>query len=245
MRVHAIIENHILINVKYTLHLSFNKIIPMNYLLPHRCKKMGAIMAPIGLLLWLCMQMGIVTRVLVFVFGNAEGQNSYSYHIVNVTIAILSFFSFLSGIYFVTFSKEKIEDEMVQRIRLDSFHFAALIQIIVIILGFLAMLIFRDPGESGLLLFFIGILFLFWLSFIGRFNYILHFKFKQMKNTIKEARTHLQLTQVQLAEMVNVSRQTIISIENSRYIPSVLLSLKLAIALRKKVEALFQLDKSD
>lgn len=66
-----------------------------------------------------------------------------------------------------------------------------------------------------------------------------------MKNTIKEARTHLQLTQVQLAEMVNVSRQTIISIENSRYIPSVLLSLKLANALRKKVEALFELEKSD
>ena len=122
--------------------------------------------------------MGIVTRGLVFVFGNAERQNSNPFHIVNVTIAILSFFSFLSGIYFVTFSKEKIEDEMVQRTRLDSFQFAALIQIIVIILGFLAMLIFRDPGESGLLLFFIGILFLFWLSFIGRFNYILHVKFK-------------------------------------------------------------------
>lgn len=66
-----------------------------------------------------------------------------------------------------------------------------------------------------------------------------------MKNTIKEERTQLQLTQVQLAEMVNVSRQTIISIENHRYIPSVLLSLKLAIALRKKVEALFVLEKSD
>lgn len=151
----------------------------MNYLLPHRCKKMGAIMAPIGLLLWLCMQTGVVTRVLVFVFGNAaEGQYSNPYHFANVTIAILSFFSFLSGIYFVTFSREKIEDEMVQRTRLDSFQFAALIQIIAIILGFLAMLIFRDPGESGLLLFFIGILFIFWLSFIGRFNYILHIKIK-------------------------------------------------------------------
>jgi putative transcriptional regulator len=66
-----------------------------------------------------------------------------------------------------------------------------------------------------------------------------------MKNYIKEERTNKQLTQVQLAEMVNVSRQTIISIESSRYIPSVILSLKLAQALGKKVEALFVLEKMD
>ena len=66
-----------------------------------------------------------------------------------------------------------------------------------------------------------------------------------MKNYLKEERTIKQLTQVQLAEMANVSRQTIISIETSRYIPSVLLSLKLANVLGKKVEALFELEKSD
>jgi putative transcriptional regulator len=66
-----------------------------------------------------------------------------------------------------------------------------------------------------------------------------------MKNYLKEERTNKQLTQVQLAEMVNVSRQTIISIETSRYIPSVLLSLKLANALGKRVETLFELEKSD
>jgi len=66
-----------------------------------------------------------------------------------------------------------------------------------------------------------------------------------MKNFVKEERTNKQLTQVQLADMVNVSRQTIISIETSRYIPSVLLSLKLAHVLGKKVEALFLLEKND
>lgn len=66
-----------------------------------------------------------------------------------------------------------------------------------------------------------------------------------MKNYLKEIRTHKQLTQVQLADMVNVSRQTIISIETSRYIPSVLLSMKLAYALGKKVETLFELERSD
>ncbi len=66
-----------------------------------------------------------------------------------------------------------------------------------------------------------------------------------MKNYLREERINQQLTQVQLAEMVKVSRQTIISIETNRYIPSVLLSLKLAKVLGKKVEFLFELEKND
>ena len=66
-----------------------------------------------------------------------------------------------------------------------------------------------------------------------------------MKNYLKDERTKKQFTQIQLAEMVNVSRQTIISIESNRYIPSVLLSLKLANVLGKRVEVLFELDTSD
>jgi putative transcriptional regulator len=66
-----------------------------------------------------------------------------------------------------------------------------------------------------------------------------------MKNYVREERTKKQLTQVQLAEMVNVSRQTIISIETSRYTPSVILAIKLANVLGKKVETLFEVEKSD
>ena len=66
-----------------------------------------------------------------------------------------------------------------------------------------------------------------------------------MKNYVREERGKKQLTQVQLAEMVNVSRQTIISIETSRYTPSVILAIKLANVLGKKVETLFEVEKSD
>ena len=66
-----------------------------------------------------------------------------------------------------------------------------------------------------------------------------------MKNYVREERAKKQLTQVQLAEMVNVSRQTIISIETSRYTPSVVLAIKLANVLSKKVEYLFEVEKSD
>ena len=66
-----------------------------------------------------------------------------------------------------------------------------------------------------------------------------------MKNTLKEDRLKNQLTQVQLAELVGVSRQTIFSIEINKYVPSVVLSLKLARALNKRVEDIFLLEKTD
>ena len=66
-----------------------------------------------------------------------------------------------------------------------------------------------------------------------------------MKNTLKEERLKNQLTQIQLAELVGVSRQTIFSIEISKYIPSVVLSLNLARALNKRVEEIFLLEKTD
>ena len=57
-----------------------------------------------------------------------------------------------------------------------------------------------------------------------------------MKNTLKEERLKKQLTQSQLSELVGVSRQTIFSIETNKYIPSVVLSLKLVKALGKKLK---------
>jgi putative transcriptional regulator len=66
-----------------------------------------------------------------------------------------------------------------------------------------------------------------------------------MKNSIREARLEMSLTQQGLAELVHVSRQTIISIESRRYVPSTILTLKLAEALQTRVEALFELEKTD
>ena len=148
----------------------------MKFLLPHRFKIIGAIIAPAGFFLWLAMQFGYISKILVNTL--VEPTTTSSHQVVNVMVAIISFFSFLSGIYFVTFSKEKIEDEMVQRTRLESFQFAAIIQIIFMIAGFLLMLFAGDPGESGMMLFFIVLVFLFWLTFIGRFNYMLHVKLR-------------------------------------------------------------------
>lgn len=66
-----------------------------------------------------------------------------------------------------------------------------------------------------------------------------------MTNLIKEERLKKKITQTELAEMVNVSRQTIFSIETNKYIPSVLLALKIAKVLGKKIEFLFHLSDED
>ena len=54
-----------------------------------------------------------------------------------------------------------------------------------------------------------------------------------------------ELSQQQLAEMVGVSRQTIVSIERGDYAPSVKLALLLAARLGTKVEDLFILENKD
>lgn len=54
-----------------------------------------------------------------------------------------------------------------------------------------------------------------------------------------------ELSQQQLADMVSVSRQTIVSIERGDYAPSVKLALLLARKLETTVEELFTLEERD
>ncbi len=150
----------------------------MKLLLPNRFKKTGAVIAPLGFAIWLLMQSGYISEMLTHIVGEPNSSTVILFRVVNAIIGTISFLSFLGGIYFVSFSREKIEDEMVQRTRLDSFQFAALVQIIFTIAGFLFMIIVGEPKDAGLMLFFILSILLFWLSFIGRFNYILHFKLR-------------------------------------------------------------------
>lgn len=60
-----------------------------------------------------------------------------------------------------------------------------------------------------------------------------------MDRRLAEQRLRLELTQAKLAELVGVSRQTIISIERGRFSPSVLLAIRIAQALNTTVEELF------
>lgn len=64
---------------------------------------------------------------------------------------------------------------------------------------------------------------------------------KQLQTHLKEHRQEAGLTQAELAELVDVSRKTINTVENGVFVPSTTLSLKLARALKVRVEDLFQL----
>lgn len=59
------------------------------------------------------------------------------------------------------------------------------------------------------------------------------------KKTLKDIRTERNITQEDLAKAVDVSRQTIISIEKGKYTPSVSLAIKIAKYFKVSVEELF------
>jgi putative transcriptional regulator len=62
---------------------------------------------------------------------------------------------------------------------------------------------------------------------------------RQLGNRLKEMRTKAGITQAELADMVEVSRKTINTVENGVFLPSTLLALSLAKALNTTVEKLF------
>jgi len=64
---------------------------------------------------------------------------------------------------------------------------------------------------------------------------------KKLLNNLEEVRKAADLTQQQLSESAEVSRKSINAIENGIYIPSTVLSLKIARTLNCSVEDLFQL----
>ncbi|MGS0498647.1 transcriptional regulator [Pseudoalteromonas sp. S1727] len=66
-----------------------------------------------------------------------------------------------------------------------------------------------------------------------------------MQNHIAEFRKAAGLSQQDLADAINVSRKTISTIETSRFTPSVVIALKIALHFNTSVERLFILNEQD
>lgn len=60
-----------------------------------------------------------------------------------------------------------------------------------------------------------------------------------MKNRLEELRKQCSIKQEELAEALEVSRQTIGSLENGRYNPSILLAFKIARYFGMSIEEIF------
>ena len=66
-----------------------------------------------------------------------------------------------------------------------------------------------------------------------------------MKNRISELRKIKHLTQQDLASLLGVTRQTIISLESGRYNPSITLAFKLARTFGMYIEDIFIFEEDD
>jgi putative transcriptional regulator len=66
-----------------------------------------------------------------------------------------------------------------------------------------------------------------------------------LKNRIEQLRDERGLRQDELAKALGVSRQTISSLENGRYNPSILLAYKTAVFFGRTIEDVFIFDEED
>ncbi|MCO7250977.1 helix-turn-helix transcriptional regulator [Pseudoalteromonas sp. Ps84H-4] len=66
-----------------------------------------------------------------------------------------------------------------------------------------------------------------------------------MQNNIAKFRKDKRLSQQELADAIAVSRKTISTVETGRFIPSVIIALKIAAHFEVAVEQLFTLDDND
>ena len=64
----------------------------------------------------------------------------------------------------------------------------------------------------------------------------------KLHNCVREYRTQAKLTQQLLADEVGVTRQTIVAMETSSYVPSLPLAIRIARVFDRTVEEIFSLD---
>jgi putative transcriptional regulator len=66
-----------------------------------------------------------------------------------------------------------------------------------------------------------------------------------MLNRVREFRLLREMSQAELAAMLDVSRQTVISIENGRYLPSLPLAFRIARFFEMPIDKLFSPDEEE
>jgi len=71
------------------------------------------------------------------------------------------------------------------------------------------------------------------------FTYNIKYREDMVKNRIEEIRTKKGIRQEDFAKMMGVSRQTISSLENGRYNPSIMLAYKIAKYFGMTIEEVF------
>lgn len=145
-----------------------------SYLLPHWFKIPGWITFSVGFFLGILCLLNIEPTFLdiqVFGYGSSSPSLSFQNHFdffQNNILDELASLLLIIGAIFIVFSKEKIEDEFISKIRLDSLVWAVYVNYIILLLtiifvydlAFLTVLVFN--------------MFTVLFFFILRFNWVLH-----------------------------------------------------------------------
>jgi hypothetical protein len=128
------------------------------YLLPNKFKRTGIVLFPLGLFTWITTQLG---------WYNSELNSA-----MKAVLLSASFFSALFGLYFTIFSKEVVEDEYINSVRLSAFQISSLVQMAYFIISFALMFILKNEpnGDGGLSLFFLYAIAIFWITYLAAFN---------------------------------------------------------------------------
>jgi hypothetical protein len=135
-------------------------------LLPNKFKKRGVYLFLSGFILWCGVQLGLLHPLL---------QATTNPQLLKSVLLITAFFSALSGFYAAIFSKEKVEDEFIEALRLRSFQLSSICQFFYFSFSFLAMLLCKlEPrGDGGMLnIVLVGVL-VYWLVYISYFHFCL------------------------------------------------------------------------
>jgi hypothetical protein len=156
------------------------------FLLPNKFKKFGAVMAPVGFICWALAQLHVFDKLVKLIIP-ARGTVDTPWELAAsqfwflVSFMATMFCSFLLGMLFLVFSRERIEDEYTEKVRLESYQFAALFQFILLFILIVLVIITTLTNKKSRLdiLVFqalpIFLILLFWIIYFVRFNFILHF----------------------------------------------------------------------
>lgn len=145
-------------------------------LLPNHYKRIGLYLVPAGFLVWCITQMGAFDAIL------KTSPHGISWRLV--AVLSISFFSFLFGLYFLAFSKEKNEDEYIGGLRLQSFQLSGMVQLALTILSFISIFVFADDPDRLFIALLTLVMLFFWVFYILHFNYTLYRNNKMMNEKL-------------------------------------------------------------
>lgn len=145
------------------------------FLIPRNFKWIGLILILIGITLWSysTFNPNFAIKVKVFAFlGYFEEDKIFDFSSIDILYTLVNVLWIVGGLM-IAFAQEKVEDEFIEKLRLESFQWAFLVNYLILLVLFIFVY-----GFAFINVLFYGI-YTILILFILRFHYLL---FKQKKD---------------------------------------------------------------